>query len=566
MKLKMAPGLELPLQAVTERFAFMGQSGSGKTYAAMRLAELMLDVGAQVIVLDPVGPWWGLRAAADGKSAGYPVNVFGGNHGDVQITPSSGNLVADVVAEKGVSAVIDVSDFTVGEMHTFVVGFAERFFDRKKSSPTPVHLFLEEAHTFVPQQLPPDLKAALMLHRVERIVRVGRNYGIGSSLISQMPQSVNKKSLNQAGTLFAMRTFGKNERKAIADWMADKATSEGELDLDSQLKQLETGEAWVASPQWLKFFKCVKVSRKTTFDSSKTPEFGAELRAPKVLAPVDVEALREAMAEVVKVAEADDPEALRRRIAELERQVTAKKPEPALALDAVGRRAVVERLLRVIDSFQGGVRDLFDVKGLLGIGGEGIAIASGSFGTPTMSFKGGPAPATRSPQAAATPTSKDLPGLKKGARVMLHELAELHPRALSRRELATRAGMSHGGGSFSDYLSALRSRGFVEHDDAGDVRLTGDGLHAGYTGKGPRRREEIIHQFGFKRGARTMLAALLEAHPRALSRAELAAAAGMEEGGGSFSDYLSNLRSSGCADQVGKEYVAGHALFLGSAA
>jgi len=47
--------LALPLSAVTEKLAFLGRTGSGKTYGAMKLAELMLDAGAQVGVIDPVG-------------------------------------------------------------------------------------------------------------------------------------------------------------------------------------------------------------------------------------------------------------------------------------------------------------------------------------------------------------------------------------------------------------------------------------------------------------------------------------------------------------------------------
>ena len=122
--LHLAPGLDLPLQAVTERFAFIGQSESGKTYAAMRLAELMLEVGAQVVALDPLGQWWGLRAAADGKHAGFKVTVFGGIHGDVPITPDTGELVARIIVERGISAVVDVSDFTSGQMAKFTSAFA----------------------------------------------------------------------------------------------------------------------------------------------------------------------------------------------------------------------------------------------------------------------------------------------------------------------------------------------------------------------------------------------------------------------------------------------------------
>ena len=65
--------------------AFLGRTGSGKTFAVTKLVEEMLDARAQVIVLDPVGVWWGLRLLADGKSPGIPITIFGGLHGDVPL-------------------------------------------------------------------------------------------------------------------------------------------------------------------------------------------------------------------------------------------------------------------------------------------------------------------------------------------------------------------------------------------------------------------------------------------------------------------------------------------------
>ena len=73
---RLAPGRDLPLDAVTQTFGVIGRKGSGKTYTAGVLAEGLLGAGAQVVVLDPVGNWWALRLAADGRSpGGRPVNV-----------------------------------------------------------------------------------------------------------------------------------------------------------------------------------------------------------------------------------------------------------------------------------------------------------------------------------------------------------------------------------------------------------------------------------------------------------------------------------------------------------
>jgi hypothetical protein len=70
--LKVADNLKLPeAEAITQEYGFIGRSGSGKSYAAMRLAELFLHAGAQIIAPDWVGIWWSLRLAANGKDPGF---------------------------------------------------------------------------------------------------------------------------------------------------------------------------------------------------------------------------------------------------------------------------------------------------------------------------------------------------------------------------------------------------------------------------------------------------------------------------------------------------------------
>jgi ATP-dependent Clp protease ATP-binding subunit ClpA len=45
--MKIAKDLDLPIDAVTQKFAFLGRTGSGKSYGATKLAELMLEAKAQ---------------------------------------------------------------------------------------------------------------------------------------------------------------------------------------------------------------------------------------------------------------------------------------------------------------------------------------------------------------------------------------------------------------------------------------------------------------------------------------------------------------------------------------
>src|SRR4051812_29403263 len=67
----------LPTAALDDRIAIVGTAGSGKTYTAKGFVERLLDAGARVAVIDPLGVWWGLRAGVLGN-AGYSVVVFGG--------------------------------------------------------------------------------------------------------------------------------------------------------------------------------------------------------------------------------------------------------------------------------------------------------------------------------------------------------------------------------------------------------------------------------------------------------------------------------------------------------
>ena len=109
-KLHISKNLALPLDAITQKFAFLGRSGAGKTYGAGKFVEELLDAGAQVVVLDPVGNWYGLRLAADGKSPGIAIPIFGGDRGDIPLLHTGGALVADLVVEKGISASMNVKN------------------------------------------------------------------------------------------------------------------------------------------------------------------------------------------------------------------------------------------------------------------------------------------------------------------------------------------------------------------------------------------------------------------------------------------------------------------------
>jgi hypothetical protein len=95
-KLRLGPDLAVPDDAVTQTFLILGKRGSGKTNTAVVLAEEMHRAGAPFVVLDPIGAWWGLKSSFDGAGVGLPVYVFGGQHGDLPLQPTAGELMAQV--------------------------------------------------------------------------------------------------------------------------------------------------------------------------------------------------------------------------------------------------------------------------------------------------------------------------------------------------------------------------------------------------------------------------------------------------------------------------------------
>jgi len=334
--------LSLPPEGVTEVFAWIGRRGSGKTYGATKMAEEYSARNYQFIALDPVGIWYGLRLDGEDGGKGIDIPIFGGLHGDLPIEPTGGALIADIIVDRNICAVIDVSQFeSDADKARFVTSFADRFFFRKKASPSPVHVFIEEAQEFVPQN--PQKDEIRMLHVMQRMIRLGRNYGIGASMISQRPQDVNKKALNQAECVFAFQLTGPQEIKAIADWVSEKG--EAADDLKKLLPALQRGHAHVWSPAWLRYSGEVLIAKKRTFPAGSTPKVGSTPLAARPLTPIDISNLRDTMAATIERAKEDDPRELRKRIRALEAAANSTAAAPATtALDEETVRMLKEQM------------------------------------------------------------------------------------------------------------------------------------------------------------------------------------------------------------------------------
>jgi hypothetical protein len=312
-KLNISPDLQLPTEAVTQTFGILAKRGVGKTYTASVMVEEMLKAKLHVIVIDPIGVWWGLRAAADGKSEGLQIVIAGGEHADVPITPDSGEALADLIVENQISIVVDVSLFRKGEQVKFMTAFAETLYRRNRSA---VHLVLDEADAFAPQR--PFGNEARLLGAIEDIVRRGRARGIGVTMITQRPAVLNKNVLTQIEVLVVLRLTSPQDRAAIGEWVKMNADPDQASQMLGTLQQLPVGTAWFYSPGWLDLFKKVHIRTRETFDSSSTPKVGEKIIRPENMASVDLDEIRRKLDETIQRVEAEDPKALKKRIAQLE--------------------------------------------------------------------------------------------------------------------------------------------------------------------------------------------------------------------------------------------------------
>lgn len=589
-ELRISPTLGLPLDAVTESMAIVATRGAGKTETATVIAEEVIKHGLQVCIMDVVGVWWGLRSSKDGKGPGLDILILGGEHGDLPLAVSDAGTVAQFVVEGRASVVLDLSSFTKGEQ----TRFAEVFFDRlwhlkaKDEFRTPVLLILEEAQELAPQK--PGPGEAVMLGRVERLAKLGRNRGIGMLLITQRPASLNKDVLNLVSTLLLMRLIAPHDRKAVQAWVAAYGVQEQAQRVMDELATLPTGTAWLWSPQWLQKLERVAIRQRETFDSSATPKVGQKRAEPARRAEVDLEALKAKLGQMVEKAKADDPRELRKRIAELERQVKKSAASATSEPERIEVRVevpVVTDVERVhlqtlgtrISEAQGALdRVQRDVNALT----EAIEARSSS-ATSEAAIAGRSRPASgdrgnRTPKPSYQPAPKVERNVAESSNGAFHpsgpqqrildslaKLAAARVTEPTRTQAAAFAGASPKSSGFEKNVSTLSTGGLIRYPGPGRLALTDAGAaQAEHVGTPPTVEEfqEYIYRLISGPQAR-LLRFLVSAWPEAIDREQLAARGGVSPRSSGFEKNVSTLSSFGFVEYPERGYVAAtEMLFL----
>jgi hypothetical protein len=522
----------IPDAALAQHIAVLGKTGSGKTFAIKGVVEQLLADRRRVGIVDPTGAWWGLRSSRDGKGAGFPILVLGGDHGDLPLPALGGAAVARLLTEQGVNLVADTSQLTVGERTRWFIDFATALYRLNRA---PLHLVLDEAHNFAPKGKIPDPDTGKMLHAANTLASGGRSRGIRLALITQRPQKLHNDTLTSADTLIAMRVLAPHDRLAVEDWIKGCGDLAAGKEVLNSLASLQRGEGWVWYPEG-GYLKRVRFPMIRTFDSSATPTDGHAIAAPKGAAEIDLTEIRTALADAVKEAEANDPKLLRQKIAQLERQLQSQTTDQAAAglrgaraagytegrqegfADGriAGARDLGELIAGAVNRIRVGIEDI-DRLAAEAVRADAKRLDDKFAGAPPKPadrFYREPPSANPKPAARAAVDTCTLP---PGERAVLTALAQ-YPAGLEREQLSVLTGYKRS--SRDAYIQRLRGRDLITQD--GDkLYATSAGVAALGPDFEPLPTGAALREFWLKRlpeGERAVLTVLMNHYPDPVSR------------------------------------------------
>lgn len=571
----------IPDEGTDRHVALLGMTGAGKTSVSkIAIVEPDLRANRRVIIMDPTGAWWGLRLKKDGKKPGFPIYIFGGDHGDYPLKAVNAGMLAEAFARSSDSAIFDMSMMTVSERTTFFTEFAETFRRRNKGW---VRFVIDEAHLFMPQQ---GAKSGggvpTMLHAGNNLVSLGRSRGLRVVMISQRASKLHKDSLTQASALIAMRVMHPLDRGAVEDWVKDQAKPGEGAQVIASLSHLKAGEAWVWAPL-ANMLERIQFPMPSTFDSSAAPDQGED-DGPQ-LEPINLDTLKGRLASV----EADR----KAQIAKLTAQVNAKPVAPAVDSQAIERarqegrsageaetapiwfRRGVEHMAEHIARLSQPEIIVYGLKQFKAVGALPSSVAAGKDGCrvpepkkiaqvllpPARSRQELPIKIPNPDRMPQTGIPTSSGNLSKAERKIMTALAQ-YPDGRTKSQIAILTGYAVSGGGFNNAISSLRSAGRLT--STGDLyRATAEGVDSlGSFDPLPHGDALLQHWYAqLGKAERACLEGLVAAYPNSLTKQDVAAAAGYEPSGGGFNNALSRLRTLELMTGRGDDLRASDSLF-----
>ena len=561
----------IPDAALAQHTAILGKTGSGKTTTAKGAVEHLVAQGARVCILDPIkSDWWGLTSSADGKKPGLPFHILGGPRGHVPLHATSGKAIAEIVAKGDLPlSILDMADFPAGGLARFFIDFAPALLRNMRGV---VHLVLEEAHEFAPKERSGIGDENMLVHHVKRLATAGRSRGIRLIVLTQRTQALHNAVIGSCDTMVAHRLTAPADQRPVIDWLKANAPKDVAGEIADNLAKVKTGEGWLCSGE-MGLFELVKFPRIKTYDNSATPTADSVAPDKVKTAPVDVEALRAIVGEAAKEAAANDPKALKAEVARLTAELAKASRNPSNEtaksnmVDLRAHNAEVDAAYKTgwdtgwtagcSRGFEDGVKHASGALQAM-LTREGREGLWHSYAPPPSQYKAAVKAITPSSPPSVIKVGDRVTGAIQGKivavsgelgaeRKPLASLASVFPAGMTEAQWAVATGIKRTGGTWAAYKSRLKSAGRIEQ--RGDLFfITSQGLAdlgTNFEPIPPPGQARVDFWKSKLPGAGPMLQVLAENYPLKLTREDLAENLNLAAGGGTFSAYLSRLKSPG---------------------
>lgn len=217
-----------------------GESGSGKSNAAMLIVTQVVQQGGQVVVLDAHGEYGALWEQAPGRL----VRV---GYGGEPVSDASVEWLLHVLRE-GKSLVLDLSHWTdlyPQVLDSFMLEFLRGLYELRRQTPRQTLLLVEECQNIAPQvQMSGQ---AENIRTFLSIVTGGRKFGLNFILASQRQSLVDSNVIGGCNVRVFLRVSETRDWKRVRAYLPPKMQVTFNTDARTDINKFASGEALLVS-------------------------------------------------------------------------------------------------------------------------------------------------------------------------------------------------------------------------------------------------------------------------------------------------------------------------------
>ena len=448
---------------------------------------------------------------------------------DIVLTEHNFTEIVSAALKENISLIIDLQGVSTSNKSKWlhIVSGCVEYLMANNQQHGLRHIFIEEAAEFCPQR--PGPGGQLTYSRIESLARMGRNFGLGYTLINQRAEEVAKAVFEISELVLVHRQSGKNSLNSIKSWLDVRGLKD--KGIVETLPNLANGECWAIDDK-----QEVKLSVLSKITFHPDPKKG--LNTAPIENKINVgEFIKRMQGSIV-----DQP------------ANSAKSISPQIQDGDVQKlKSQLKKSNELVVYWKNKHDDL--CNNILKVVGK----------TPSEPIAEN-VPAVSKIQRESIPADKNV-NIKSSSGIMrmLQAVAMFHPKPVSKQRVSTIAGMSPTSGTFGTHIATLKREGFITTDGSA-LLITPSGLsHAGPVNKlstDPITLTEMwCDKIGKNSGAARILRHLVKKYPNACDKNDVGKATELSPNSGSFGTYISTLKRNDLINGQGKLLRASESLF-----